>query len=94
MKDERSFLRLNGELAKLNLLVLTSFGYVPAYKVGAELLFDVISTAYGRTSLIVPSNLPFESWNEVLGFEWLTGATLDRLTRCQSIETKGERAIG
>jgi DNA replication protein DnaC len=75
----------------LDLLVLDELGYVPASKVGAELLFDVISTAYERTSLIVTSNLPFESWTEVLGSERLTGATLDRLThRCSIIETKGE----
>ena len=90
-RDERTFLRLKGQLAKLDLLVLDELGYVPASKVGAELLFDVISTAYERTSLIVTSNLPFESWTEVLGSERLTGATLDRLThRCQIIETKGE----
>ena len=54
-------------------------------------MFDVISTAYERTSLIVTSNLPFELWTEVLGSERLTGATLDRLThRCRIIETKGE----
>ena len=64
---------------------------MPASKVGSELLFDVISTAYERTSLIVTTNLPFESWTEVLGSERLTGATLDRLThRCRIIETKGE----
>lgn len=58
---------------------------------GAELLFDVISTVSERTSLIVTTNLPFESWTEVLGSERLTGATLDRLThRCRIIETKGE----
>jgi DNA replication protein DnaC len=90
-RDERSFLRLKNQLAKLDLLVLDELGYVPASKVGAELLFDVISTAYERTSLIVTSNLPFESWTEVLGSERLTGATLDRLThRCNIIETKGE----
>jgi DNA replication protein DnaC len=90
-RDERSFLRLKVQLAKLDLLVLDELGYVPASKVGAELLFDVISTAYERTSLIVTSNLPFESWTEVLGSERLTGATLDRLThRCHIIETKGE----
>ena len=90
-RDERSFLRLKGQLAKLDLLVLDELGYVPASKVGAELLFDVISTAYERTSLIVTSNLPFESWTEVLGSERLTGATLDRLThRCHIVETKGE----
>lgn len=75
----------------MDLLVLDELGYVPTTKVGAELLFDVISTAYERTSLIVTSNLPFESWTEVLGSERLTGATLDRLThRCRIIETKGE----
>ena len=71
------------QLAKLDLLVLDELGYVPASKVGAELLFDVISTAYERTSVIVTTNLPFEQWTEVLGSERLTGATLDRLThRC------------
>lgn len=90
-RDERSLLGLKGRLAKLDLLVLDELGYVPASKVGAELLFDVISTAYERTSLMITTNLPFESWNEVLGSERLTGATLDRLThRCQIIETKGE----
>jgi DNA replication protein DnaC len=90
-RDERSFMRLKAQLARLDLLVLDELGYVPASKVGAELLFDVISTAYERTSLIVTSNLPFESWTEVLGSERLTGATLDRLThRCQIIETRGE----
>jgi DNA replication protein DnaC len=48
-------------------------------------------TAYERTCLIVTTNVPFESWTEVLGSERLTGATLDRLThRCQITETKGE----
>jgi DNA replication protein DnaC len=90
-RDERSLLGLKSRLAKLDLLILDELGYVPASKLGAELLFDVISSAYERTSLIVTTNLPFESWTEVLGSERLTGATLDRLThRCQIIETKGE----
>jgi len=90
-RDERALLGLKARLAKLDLLVLDELGYVPASKVGAELLFDVISTAYERTSLMVTTNLPFDHWTEVLGSERLTGATLDRLThRCQIIETKGE----
>jgi len=90
-KEERVLLRLRQQLGKLDLLILDELGYVPASKAGAELLFDVIATAYERYSLVVTTNLPFENWTEVLGSERLTGAALDRLThRCQILETKGE----
>jgi len=90
-KEERQLLRIRGQLAKLDLLVLDELGYVPASKAGAELLFDVIATAYERNSMLVTTNLPFENWTEVLGSERLTGAALDRLThRCHIVETKGE----
>lgn len=90
-KEERQLLRMRTQLAKLDLLILDELGYVPASKAGAELLFDVIATAYERNSVIVTTNLPFENWTEVLGNERLTGAALDRLThRCHIVETKGE----
>ena len=60
-------------------------------KLGSELLFDVISAAYERTSVIVTTNLPFEQWTEVLGSQRLTGAVLDRLTHhCHILEATGE----
>jgi DNA replication protein DnaC len=90
-REDRQLMRLRGRLSKLDLLILDELGYVPATKVGAELLFDIISTAYERTSIIVTTNLPFENWTEVLGSERLTGAVLDRLThRCHIIEMNGE----
>ncbi len=90
-RDEKQLLRLKSQLGKQHLLVLDEFGYVPASKAGAELLFDIISTAYERQIMIITTNLPFENWTEVLGSERLTGAALDRLThRCHILETKGE----
>jgi DNA replication protein DnaC len=90
-REERVLGRLRGQLARLDLLVLDELGYVPASQVGAELLFDVISTAYEKTSVVVTTNLPFERWTEVLGSERLVGATLDRLThRCHLLEATGE----
>lgn len=90
-REERELMRAKKALQRLDLLILDELGYVPASKVGAELLFDVISTAYERTSLIVTSNLPFEQWTEVLGSERITGATLDRLThRCHILEMNGD----
>jgi DNA replication protein DnaC len=44
-REERHLGRLKSQLAKLDLLILDELGYVPASQVGAELLFDVISTA-------------------------------------------------
>jgi DNA replication protein DnaC len=90
-REERQLTRLRSQLAKLELLVLDELGYVPASQIGAELLFDVISTAYERSSVIVTTNLPFAEWKEVLGSERLTGATLDRLTHgCTIVETGRE----
>jgi DNA replication protein DnaC len=90
-REERALERMQRQLERADLLVLDELGYVPFSKSGGELLFEVVSRAYERTSLIVTTNLPFESWPEVLGSERLTGALLDRLThRVQIIEANGE----
>jgi len=90
-REERSLEKAQRQLERMDLLVLDELGYVPFSKSGGEVLFEVVSRAYERTSLIVTTNLPFESWPEVLGSERLTGAMLDRLThRVQIIEANGE----
>jgi DNA replication protein DnaC len=90
-RESRALSRLQKQLERLDLLVLDELGYVPFSKTGAELLFDVISRAYERTSLIVTTNLPFENWTDVLGSDRLTGAMLDRLThRVHILEANGE----
>jgi len=89
--QDRQLIRLRHQLSRLDLLILDELGYVPASKAGAELLFDVIATAYERSSIVLTTNLGFEHWTEVLGNERLTGAALDRLThRATIVETAGE----
>ncbi len=78
--SDYSLLRLQKQLASYELLIVDELGFVPLSKTGAELLFEVFSQRYERSSTLVTSNLPFQEWTEVLGSERLTGALLDRLT--------------
>ena len=66
-RETRTLQRLHKQLERLDVLILDELGYVPFSKTGAELLFDVVSRAYERTSLIVTTNLPFEQWTESAG---------------------------
>ena len=56
-----------------------------------ENVFEVFSQRYGRGSVMVTTNLPFDECTEVFGSERLTGALLDRLThRVHILEMNGE----
>jgi len=90
-REEKRLQRLHKQLQRLHLLVIDELGYVPFFKAGAELLFEVISRAYGHHSLMVTTNLASEEWTEIFGSEQLTGALPDRLThRYHILEANGE----
>ena len=91
LREQQDLKRFLTQIEKHELLVLDELGYVPFSKDGAELLFEVVSRAYERLSLIVTTNLPFEQWTELMGSERLTGALMDRVThRVHIIEANGE----
>ena len=90
-KDERRLLRLQRQLARNKLLIVDELGFVPLSKTEAELLFEVFSQRYERSSVILTSNLPFDEWTEIFGSERLTGALLDRITHhVHILEMNGE----
>lgn len=90
-RDEKRLLRLQKQMLTPKLLIIDELGFVPLSKTGAELLFELISQRYERSSTMITSNLPFEEWTETFGSERLTGALLDRLTHHVSIlEMNGE----
>ncbi len=90
-RDEKRLLRLQDQLARVSLLIVDEFGYVPLSQTGSELLFDVFSRRYENGATIVTSNLPFQEWTSVFASERLTGALLDRITHhVHILEMNGE----
>src|SRR5262245_57702833 len=76
-RDEKRLIRYQKHLAKQELLIVDELGFVPLSKTGAEMLFEILSQRYERSSTLVTSNLPFAEWTEVLGSERLNGALLN-----------------
>lgn len=66
-------------LYKAELIILDEYGYVPLDRIGAQLLFEIISDCYETKSIILNTNLEFSRWINVLYDEQMTAATLDRL---------------
>ena len=62
------------------LLCIDEIGYLPIDKLGADLLFQVVSLRYERGSIILSSNKPFKDWCEIFHNDAaVTSAILDRL---------------
>lgn len=91
-REERTILRLEASLKRLDLIVVDELGYLPLDRRGAEHLFGFFSLCYEQVSLIVTTNLPFAQWPQTLaGDERMTGALLDRLThRVEILAIEGE----
>lgn len=63
-----------------SLLILDELGYLPIDKLGADLLFQIISQRYERGSIIITSNRAFNQWPEIFNNDsMLASAILDRL---------------
>ena len=81
---------------KPSLLLIDEVGYLPIDKLGADLLFQIISTRYERGAIVLSTNRAYKKWPEIFNNDsTLTSAILDRLLhRCETavIEGKSYRA--
>jgi DNA replication protein DnaC len=67
------------KIMKAEVLILDEWGYVPLDRIGAQLLFEVVSECYERKTLIINTNIEFSRWINVFYDEQMTGAIIDRL---------------
>jgi DNA replication protein DnaC len=78
-------------IRECQLLIIDEMGYLPVSKIDANLFFQLISSLYENTSVVITSNKGFDGWADIIGDSVLTTALLDRLThRCQVLSFTGE----
>ncbi|MFZ2755948.1 MAG: IS21-like element helper ATPase IstB [Atopobiaceae bacterium] len=74
--------RLDRELARIGhaeLLAIDELGFLPLDPDGARLLFQVVSEAYERQSVVFTTNLEFSRWGSVFGDDQMAAAVIDRV---------------
>jgi DNA replication protein DnaC len=75
--------RLKREIArylKPTLLIIDELGYLPIDKLGADLLFQIISQRYERAPMVITSNRAYRHWSQIFNNDsTLTSAILDRV---------------
>ena len=65
---------------KPDLLIVDELGYLPIDKLGADLLFQIISQRYERAPMVITTNRVYKYWSQIFNNDsTLTSAILDRV---------------
>ena len=73
------------------LMIVDEIGYLPLNREESNLLFQLVSYRYEKSSTIFTSNKSFSEWGEVIGDQVMASAILDRiLHHCTVLNIKGE----
>jgi DNA replication protein DnaC len=79
IQDTEESQKLLRSLAKVDLLIIDEFGYLPHDKEAGPLFYQIISDRYEQKGTIITSNKSLRAWAEVLHDSSLAAALIDRL---------------
>jgi len=79
LKDMAERQELLNSLAKVDVLIIDEFGYLPHDKEAGPLFYQLISDRYEKKGTIITSNKSLRSWSEILHDSSLAAALIDRL---------------
>lgn len=80
-RDEGGLDRELQQLDRARLLALDELGFLPPGANGARPLFQVVSEAYERQSVVITANLELGRWGTVFGDDQMAAAVIDRVVR-------------
>lgn len=78
-RADGSYEKLLRSYARTDLIILDDWGLAPIGATERRDLLEILEDRYGSRSTLVTSQLPVESWYEVIGDPTLADAILDRL---------------
>lgn len=91
VKADGSYLREITRIERVDLLIIDDFGLQPLDDQSRLSFLEIIEDRYEKRSTIITSQLPVESWYEVIGDKTVADAILDRLVySSHRMELKGE----
>lgn len=78
-------------ISKVDVLILDDFGLTRLEPPDRLSFLEILEDRWGKTSTIVASQRPFDTWHEVIGEPTVADAICDRLfSHAEKIELKGE----
>lgn len=90
-KADGSYMKELAKIERHDLLILDDFGLQPFDNHNRASLLEIIEDRHGKHSTIVTSQLPVESWYEIIGDTTIADAIMDRLIHhSHRIELFGE----
>ena len=79
-QEYKNLIKLEKQLAKVDLLIIDELSYLTFNRHQSELLFKVIADRAERRSVIVSTNLKFSDWVNMFENTTMVTALIDRLT--------------
>ncbi len=90
-KADASYIKEMAKVERQQLVILDDFGLQPMDNPARMILMDMMEDRHAKNSLIITSQLPVESWYDVIGEKTVADAIMDRIVhKAHRVELKGE----
>jgi DNA replication protein DnaC len=90
-QNRGNFVQILKKYLKVDLLIIDELGYMPIDKMGCDLIFQVISGRYEKSSTIITTNRVYKDWAYIFNNDTIvTSAILDRvLHHSETVKIEG-----
>jgi len=90
-KADASYIKEMAKVERQHLVILDDFGLQPMDNQSRMILMDMVEDRHQRSSMIITSQLPVESWYDIIGEKTLADAIMDRIVHnSHRLDLKGE----